>query len=54
MISQLIVSYTSAFAILFVFGVIGGQVLGLFNIVKLVIFVGLFANIGAGTADLLK
>jgi len=53
-LSQLIVSYSSAAIMLFVFGVIGYQVSSSLGIIKLVIFVGLFANIGAGTADLLK
>jgi len=52
--SQLTVAYISAALILWVFGVIGGQVIEPFNIAKLIIFVGLFANIGAGTADMLK
>ncbi len=52
--SQLAVAYTSAAVMLFVFGVIGNQVSGTLGIAKLVVFVGLFANIGAGTADLLK
>lgn len=52
--SQMTVSYTSAAIMLFVFGVIGNQVTGTIEIIKLIIFVGLFANIGAGTADLLK
>ena len=52
--SQLVVSYLSALTMLYVFGVIGGQVTGSLEILKLVILVGLFANIGAGTADLLK
>jgi len=52
--SQLVVSYISAAVMLYVFGVIGGQVSDGFGILKLIIFVGLFANIGAGTADMLK
>ncbi len=52
--SQLAVAYISAALILWVFGVIGGQVIEPFAIAKLIIFVGLFANIGAGTADMLK
>jgi uncharacterized membrane protein len=52
--SQLLVSYISAASMLWVFGVIGNEVTGPIGIVKLIIFVGLFANIGAGTADLLK
>jgi len=52
--SLLIVSYVSAATMLWVFGVIGGQVTAPFDIAKLILFVGLFANIGAGTADMLK
>ena len=52
--SQLLVSYASAALILWVFGVIGNEVSAQIEVIKLVIFVGLFANIGAGTADLLK
>ena len=54
LLSQLIVSYTTAALMLYIFGVIGGQVTSTFWTIKLIIFVGLFANIGAGTADLLK
>ena len=52
--SQLIVSYASAATMLFIFGVIGNEITGTLAILKIVIFVGLFANIGAGTADMLK
>jgi uncharacterized membrane protein len=52
--SQLIVSYASAATMLYVFGIIGNQVVAPIDILKLVLFVGLFANIGAGTADMLK
>ena len=54
LLSQLLVSYISAATMLYVFGIIGGQVSGTLEIFKLIVFVGLFANIGAGTADLLK
>ena len=54
LLSQLIVSYVSAATMLYIFGIIGGQVSEPLEILKLIIFVGLFANIGAGTADLLK
>jgi len=53
-VSQMTVSYISAAALLFIFGVIGNQVTETIGIIKLVLFVGLFANIGAGTADILK
>ncbi len=54
LLSLLIVSYTSAALMLWIFGVIGYEITEPFGILKLVIFVGLFANIGAGTADMLK
>lgn len=52
--SLLVVSYASAALMLWIFGVIGYEVTAPFGVLKLVVFVGLFANIGAGTADLLK
>ncbi len=52
--SQLLASYASAALMLWVFGVIGNEVTAPIGILKLVIFVGLFANIGSGTADMLK
>ena len=52
--SLLLVSYTTAALMLLIFGVIGYEITSPLGILKLVIFVGLFANIGAGTADLLK
>ncbi len=52
--SLLLVSYASAALMLWIFGVIGYEITNPFGILKLVIFVGVFANIGAGTADLLK
>ena len=54
LLSLLIISYLAAGLILFLFGVIGGQVNSVFWAGKLIIFVGLFANIGAGAADMLK
>jgi len=53
-LSLLAVTYVTATIILTVFGVIGGQVTTGLWAVKLVIFVGFFANIGAGTADLIR
>jgi len=52
--SLLIVSYLSAALMLWIFGVIGYEITAPFGVLKLIVFVGLFANIGAGTADLLK
>ncbi len=54
LLSIVFVSYTVAAFILFLFGVIGGQVQDTGSILKLVVFVGMFANIGASTADILK
>jgi uncharacterized membrane protein len=51
--SLLIISYSAATIMLYTFGVLGGQV-AWEQTIKLVIFVGLFANIGAGTADILR
>jgi uncharacterized membrane protein len=52
--SQMIVSYTAAGLMLTILGVIGYEVVGWAPTLKLIIFVGLFSNIGAGAADLLK
>jgi len=53
-LSLLIVTYTISAVMLSIFGVIGGQVTTAAWSVKLVVLVGLFANIGAGTADLIR
>lgn len=53
-VSTITISYLTAATMLYVFGVIGGYVTDLEWALKLVIFVGLFANVGAGTADLIK
>ena len=53
-LSIVIVSYLAAALMLFVFGVIGLQITDPEWQIKLVLFIGLFANIGAGAADLLK
>jgi uncharacterized membrane protein len=52
--SIIVVTYTTSFLILTVLGVIGGQVVSPIWAVKLIVLVGLFANIGAGTADLIR
>ncbi len=52
--SIIIVTYTTSFLILTVLGVIGGQILSVVWAFKLIVLVGLFANIGAGTADLIR
>ncbi len=52
--SQVLVSYSTAFLMLSMMGVIGGPVTGVGETIRLVAFVGLFSNIGAGAADLLK
>ena len=53
-LSILAISYLMAATMLFVFGVIGLQITEQAWQIKLIIFIGLFANIGAGAADLLK
>jgi uncharacterized membrane protein len=53
-LSIIIVTYTTSFLILTVLGVIGGQILSPIWALKLIVLVGLFANIGAGTADLIR
>jgi uncharacterized membrane protein len=52
--SQMVVSYTAAGLMLTILGVIGYEVVGWEPTLKLIVFVGLFSNIGAGAADLLK
>lgn len=52
--SQVLVSYTTAALMLYLMGVLGGVVTGAGESLRLIAFVGLFANIGAGAADLLK
>lgn len=52
--SIIIVTYSTSFIILTVLGVIGGRILETIWAAKLVVLVGLFANIGAGTADLIR
>ncbi len=54
LLSLFVVSYSSAFFILWMFGVIGGQITNLYWIFKLVVFVSFFSSIGAATADILK
>jgi len=52
--SMILISYTTAAVMLYVFGVIGTQVTDPDWVFRLIVFVGLFANVGAGTADLIK
>lgn len=54
LLSLLLVSYLVATVILYLFGVIGGQINSLEPMLKLVIFIGLFSNIGAAAADMLR
>ena len=54
LVSMIFISYLTAGVMLYVFGVIGGQVQDFNWALRLIIFVGLFSNIGAGTADILK
>lgn len=53
-IALLTVTYSVSTMMLSVLGVFGSAVIGTVWSIKLVILVGLFANIGAGTFDLLK
>lgn len=53
-ISLITVTYVTSAVVLAVFGVIGGHITDPFWAMKLIVMVGLFANIGAGTADLIK
>ena len=52
--SMIVISYLTATTILYVFGVIGIHITDTEWALKLIVFVGLFANIGAGTADIIK
>ncbi|MCH8329158.1 MAG: DUF2391 family protein [Nanoarchaeota archaeon] len=52
--SLIAVTYITSAVVLTVFGVIGGQIQDPVWAMKLIVMVGLFANIGAGTADLIK
>ena len=53
-ISLIIVTYATSAIVLTTFGIIGGVITDPVWAIKLIIMVGLFANIGAGTADLIK
>jgi len=53
-ISLIAVTYITSGIVLSVFGVIGGQIQDSIWAMKLIVMVGLFANIGASTADLIK
>ncbi|MDP6599907.1 MAG: DUF2391 family protein [Candidatus Woesearchaeota archaeon] len=52
--SLMIVTYVTSGIVLSVFGVIGGRIIDPFWAMRLIVMVGLFANIGASTADLIK
>ena len=52
--SLIIVTYVTSTVVLSVFGVIGGKIQDPSWAMRLIVMVGLFANIGAGTADLIK
>lgn len=52
--SLIFVTYVTSAVVLSIFGVIGGQIQDFIWAMKLVVMVGLFANIGASTADLIK
>ncbi|MFH1391063.1 MAG: DUF2391 family protein [Candidatus Diapherotrites archaeon] len=52
--SMILISYLTATTILYVFGVIGLHITDMDWALRLIVFVGLFANVGAGTADIIK
>tara|TARA_Y100000310_G_C20592060_1_gene768602 strand:- start:544 stop:1227 length:684 start_codon:yes stop_codon:yes gene_type:complete len=52
--SLILVTYVTSGIVLSIFGVIGGQIQDPVWAMKLIVMVGLFANIGASTADLIK
>jgi len=52
--SLIIITYVTSAVVLSVFGVIGGVVQETGWIIRLIVMVGLFANIGASTADLIR
>lgn len=52
--SLILVTYVTSGIVLSIFGVIGGQIQDSIWAMKLIVMVGLFANIGASTADLIK
>jgi len=54
LVSLFMISYLSAFLILWMFGIIWGQITELHWIIKLIILVSFFSSIGAATADILK
>ena len=54
LVSLFIISYSSTVFILWMFGVIWGQITDLYWIFKLVILVSFFSSIGAATADMLR
>ena len=54
LLSLMLVSYITAFVMLYLMGVIGGTVVGTGSTIRLVVFVGILANIGAGAAALVK
>ena len=53
-VSIIVVTYLVSAMMLTILGVLGKEVPSIVSGIKLVIFVGLFANIGAGTADLIR
>ncbi|PIN84856.1 MAG: hypothetical protein COV47_05150 [Candidatus Diapherotrites archaeon CG11_big_fil_rev_8_21_14_0_20_37_9] len=54
LVSMLVISYSTAAIMLYIFGVIGYEVTTLAWAFNLIIFIGLFANVGAGTADIIR
>ncbi len=54
LISLLFVTYTTSALILLLFGVLGGEIVATMWELKIIVLVGLFANIGACTADMIR
>jgi len=54
LLSLLFVTYVTSALILSLFGVLGGEVITTMWELKIIILVGLFANIGACTADMIR
>ncbi len=54
LLSMILVSYLTTGIMLYIFGVIGNEITDPAWALRMIIFIGLFANVGAGTADILK
>lgn len=54
LISLFLISYSTSFFILWVFGIIGTEIKDMYWSFKLVILVSFFSSLGAATADIIK